>query len=170
MSGQAKSAPKTAFAPVVAPDTRVLVLGSLPGEASLRAARYYAHPANQFWRLIGGVIGRDLVMLEYDARLAALLEAGVGLWDSVARARRTGSLDTAIRAAEAAPLAELTAGLPALRAVGFNGGTSARVGRRQFAADSPLAFVQLPSSSAAYCRITLEEKQDAWNALRKFLR
>lgn len=162
--------PKSAFAPVVAPHTRVLVLGSLPGEASLRAARYYAHPQNQFWRLIGGVIERDLVALRYEARLDALLAAGVGLWDSVARAHRAGSLDTAIRDPEAAPLAALAATLPALRAVGFNGGTSARIGRRQFAPDSPLAFVQLPSSSPAYCRVTLEEKQDVWNALRKFLR
>ncbi|WP_225008560.1 DNA-deoxyinosine glycosylase [Novosphingobium percolationis] len=163
-------APKSAFAPVVAPDTRVLVLGSLPGEASLRAARYYAHPQNQFWRLIGGVIGRDVAALDYDARLAALLAAGIGLWDSVARARRAGSLDTAIREVEAAPLAELAATLPALRAVGFNGGTSARIGRRQFAPNSPLAFVQLASSSPAYCRVTWQEKQESWNALRKFLR
>lgn len=166
MSGESKSA----FAPVVAPDTRVLVLGSLPGEASLRASRYYAHPANQFWRLIGGVIGRDLGPLAYHDRLAALLEARVGLWDSVARARRQGSLDTAIRDVEPAPLASLADTLPALRAVGFNGATSARIGRRQFAADSPLAFVQLASSSAAYCRVTLEEKQESWNVLRKFLR
>ncbi|MCH7628341.1 MAG: DNA-deoxyinosine glycosylase [Proteobacteria bacterium] len=161
---------KSAFAPVISSDTRVLVLGSLPGEASLRAGRYYAHPANQFWRLIGGVIGQDLAALEYEVRLQALRKSGIGLWDSVARARRAGSLDTAIRNAEAAPLAELAATLPALCAVGFNGGTSARIGRRQFAADSPLAFVQLPSSSAAYCRMTLEEKQVAWNGLRKFLR
>ena len=162
-------APKSAFAPVVAPDTRVLVLGSLPGDASLRAERYYAHPQNQFWRLIGGVIGRDLGPLDYAARLAALLEARIGLWDSVARARRHGSLDTAIRDVEPAPLADLARTLPALRAVGFNGGASARIGRRQFAADSPLAFVQLASSSPAYCRVTWQEKQESWNALRKFL-
>lgn len=162
---------KSAFAPVVDRHVRVLVLGSLPGEASLAAQRYYAHPANQFWRLIGGVIGRDLLTLEYEGRLAALLGAGVGLWDSVARARRQGSLDTAIREVEAAPLVDLAKSLPDLRAVAFNGGTAARIGRRQFAwVAGDLEFVQLPSSSAAYCRITLEDKQIAWNELRKFLR
>ena len=66
--------------------TRVLVCGSLPGEASLAAGRYYAHPANQFWRLVGGVIAQDLVPLDYPDRLAALLAAGIGLWDTVASA------------------------------------------------------------------------------------
>ena len=62
---------KASFPPVASPATRVLVLGSLPGEASLAAGRYYAHPLNQFWRLIGGAIGRDIAALDYDARLAA---------------------------------------------------------------------------------------------------
>src|SRR5690606_38379139 len=108
-------------APVVGPQVRVLVLGSLPGERSLAAGRYYAHPRNRFWYLVGRVIGVDLEALAYEARLAALLEAGIGLWDTVATARREGSLDTAIREAEAAPLTSLVATLPRLRAVGFNG-------------------------------------------------
>lgn len=161
--------PKSAFAPVVSQKTRVLVCGSLPGEQSLRAGRYYANPRNQFWQLIGGVIGRDLVSLDYGARLEALLACGVGLWDSVARASRQGSLDTAMRDVEGAPLAALAATLPDLRAIGFNGGASWRIGRRQFAPQSPLALVQLPSSSPAYCRVSAQDKQQAWNDLRKFL-
>src|SRR5690349_13796039 len=75
---------KASFAPIAGPDTRVLLLGSLPGEASLRAERYYAHPQNQFWRLAGAVIDHeDLAGLDYEARLAALCAAGVGLWDVV---------------------------------------------------------------------------------------
>jgi len=148
----------------------VLILGSLPGAASLAARRYYAHSANQFWRLVGGVIGRDLAAMPYEHRLAALLESGVGLWDTVASARRTGSLDTAIRDAEPAPLADLAATLPNLAAVGFNGGTSARIGMRQLAQRPHLALVQLPSSSAAYCRISFEDKLVQWYSLRKFLR
>ena len=79
---------KSSFSPVVAPDTRVLVLGSLPGERSLAAGRYYAHPQNRFWHLIGGAIGLELGPLDYEQRLAALLAAKVGLWDTVASARR----------------------------------------------------------------------------------
>ena len=119
---------KSSFPPVVAPDTRVLVLGSLPGERSLAEQRYYAHPRNLFWRLVGEVIGRDLEALDYEARLATLLEARIGLWDTVASARRSGSLDAAIREAEHNPLADLAASLPDLRAVAFNGATSTRIG------------------------------------------
>lgn len=148
----------------------MLILGSLPGAASLAAQRYYAHPANQFWRLIGSVIDRDLAAMPYEARLVALLESGVGLWDTVASAHRKGSLDTAIRDAEPAPLADLVATLPNLAAVGFNGGTSAKIGMRQLAQHQNLALVQLPSSSAAYCRISFEDKRVQWNSLRKYLR
>lgn len=159
---------KSSFPPVVAPDTRVLVLGSLPGERSLAAQRYYAHPQNRFWHLIGRVIGRPLEPLDYEARLAALLEAKVGLWDTVASAHRTGSLDAAIREAEHNPLATLAASLPNLRAVGFNGATSARIGMPQLA-HSGLVLMSLPSSSPAYAAMALAEKEKLWAALSEFL-
>src|SRR3989344_4241729 len=108
---------KAAFAPVVDADTRLLILGSLPGDASLKAGQYYGHPQNGFWRLLGPVVGRDLAGLPYDERLAVLRGAGVGLRDVIARARRPGSLDGAIREAEAADLRRLIADLPRLRAV-----------------------------------------------------
>lgn len=160
---------KHAFPPVVSPATRVLILGSLPGEASLAAGRYYAHPRNQFWRLAAAVIGRDdLPALDYDARLAALLAAGVGLWDTVASARRDGSLDSAIRDAEHAPLAELAAGLPALRAVAFNGAAAARIGRRQLDA-AGVALADLPSSSPAHAALSFADKRKRWMILEEFL-
>ena len=160
---------KSSFPPVVAPDTRVLVLGSLPGERSLAAGRYYAHPQNRFWHLIGKVIGAELEPLDYEARLGALLEAKVGLWDTVASADRIGSLDAAIRAAEHNPLADLAASLPALRAVGFNGQASARIGMPQLAG-MDLALIPLPSSSPANASVPLAEKEKLWNRLADFLR
>ena len=159
---------KNSFPPVVAPDTRVLVLGSLPGERSLAVQRYYAHPQNRFWHLIGKVIGVELDPLDYDARLMALLKAKVGLWDTVASAHRVGSLDAAIRDAEHTPLAELAASLPKLRAVGFNGKTSARIGMAQLAG-SGLALIPLPSSSPAHASMPLAEKEKLWSGLREFL-
>ena len=159
---------KSSFPPVVAPDTRVLVLGSLPGERSLAAGRYYAHPRNRFWHLIGKVVGAELEPLDYEARLTALLAARVGLWDTVASARRVGSLDAAIREAEHNPLAEFAASLPDLRAVGFNGQASARIGMPQLA-HTDLALIALPSSSPANASIPLPEKQRSWDRLREFL-
>jgi TDG/mug DNA glycosylase family protein len=147
----------------------VLVFGSLPGEASLAARRYYAHPTNQFWRLVGSVIGSDIARLDYAARLAALNGAGIGLWDVVGSARREGSLDTAIRDIAGNDLAQLIAGLPELRAIGFNGGAAARVGRRLIEPRAGLALIDLPSSSAAYCRIDFPTKAQSWGCLREFL-
>lgn len=156
---------KAAFAPVVDAYTRLLILGSLPGDASLRAAQYYGHPRNAFWRLIGGVIGRDLAALPYEERLAALKAAGVGLWDVIASAERPGSLDAAIRRPEAADLRGLVAGLPDLRAVAFNGGTAARLGRAVLASlPERVALIDLPSSSPAHAR-PFAEKAAAWAVL-----
>lgn len=154
---------KRAFPPVVDSQTRLLILGSLPGDASLKAAQYYAHPQNAFWRLIGGVIGRDLAALPYDDRLTALRNAGIGLWDVIAGAERPGSLDGAIRNAETADLHRLIANLPELRAIGFNGGTAARIGRRSLG-DTALALIDLPSSSPAFTR-AYAEKAQAWSVL-----
>ena len=157
------------FPPVTRPDTRLLVLGSLPGAVSLAEQRYYAHPRNLFWRLMSPVTGRDLVPLAYEARLYALLDAHVGLWDTVAAATREGSLDADIRLHEASDLAALVETLPALRAIAFNGATSARIGRKQLAGVTGLALVDLPSSSPAYASLPFEKKQAAWLGLRAFL-
>lgn len=146
----------------------MLVLGSLPGEASLATARYYAHPQNQFWRLLGPAIRMDLQALDYEARLAVLRASGVGLWDTVASAERQGSLDAALRAVEAAALGELVATLPQLRAIAFNGATAARLGRKALAGTS-LALLDLPSSSPANARMPFAEKARRWAALRDFL-
>lgn len=159
---------KRHFAPVVDENTRLLVLGSLPGDASLKAAQYYAHPQNGFWRLIGGVIGRDVHALPYAERLKALRAAGVGLWDVIASAERPGSLDAAIRSPEAADLRGLIAGLPRLRAVAFNGATAAKGGRRLLGGIEDLSLIDLPSSSPAHTR-PLSEKAESWNGLRAFL-
>ena len=74
---------KFSFPPVVAPDTRILLLGSLPGERSLSAERYYAHPQNQFWRLLGSAIGEELAGTPYERRLCRLAERRIALWDVV---------------------------------------------------------------------------------------
>jgi TDG/mug DNA glycosylase family protein len=159
---------KSSFPAVVRANTRVLILGSLPGERSLAEGRYYAHPRNLFWRLTGEVIGRDLELLAYDARLEALLGAGIGLWDTVASATRAGSLDAAIRGAEHNPLVELAETLPELRAVAFNGARSAKIGMAALA-PSELALIPLPSSSPANASMPYAEKLRLWRAIGEFL-
>lgn len=157
---------KSSFAAIADGRTRLLVLGSLPGEASLARGQYYANPQNQFWRLIGAVTGRDLVALAYEERLAALQDAGVGLWDVIHSARRSGSLDTAIRDHEPNALPDLCAALPNLRAVAFNGGKASTLGRKVLT-HGP-ALVTLPSSSPAHT-LAYERKLTQWLELRAYL-
>lgn len=160
---------KSCLPPVVDANTRLLVLGSLPGDRSLAASRYYAHPRNQFWQLIGAATGRDLAALDYPDRLAALLDCGVGLWDVIATAERAGSADAAIRDAQVNDLPALARSLPNLAAIAFNGGTAARAGERTMADVLPaVERVALPSSSPLHA-IGLDRKLPAWRALARFL-
>ena len=154
---------KRSMGPVGAADAVLLILGSLPGEASLAAQRYYAHPQNQFWRLLGQAIGEDLVALGYDARLERLAARGIALWDVVGEARREGSLDGAIRDSNAHALADFAANHPRLCAIAFNGGTAAKIGRKALA-DCAVRLIDLPSSSPAYT-LPLGDKAARWALL-----
>lgn len=149
--------------PVVGRTTRLVVLGSFPGVASLQAGRYYAHPRNQFWPLLSAIWGLDLVALPYARRLAEIKARGLGLWDVHAACRRQGSLDTAIRDAVPNDLASLCRRAPALEAVAHNGGESARAA----ALTSALGWTvhRLPSSSPANASWSFERKLAAWRAV-----
>ena len=155
---------KRSMAPVGSDDAVLLVLGSLPGEASLAAQRYYAHPQNQFWRLLGEAVGEPLPALDYDARLVRLAQRGIAVWDVVAEARRAGSLDSAIRDARPNPLAKFVATHRRLRAVAFNGQAAAKIGRAQLAGIDRVTLVDLPSSSPVHT-LAIAEKSLRWAAL-----
>lgn len=161
---------KRSFIPIVDAHTRLLVCGSLPGDRSLAAGRYYANPQNQFWQLLAPVAGVDLPSLDYDARLAALREARIGLWDVVASATRPGSTDAAIRDHATNDLPALAASLPDLRAIAFNGGTAAKIGMPQMNRDAGrYALIALPSSSPLHT-VGVTAKQPAWKSLADYLR
>jgi double-stranded uracil-DNA glycosylase len=148
------------FPPVVNDATRILILGSFPGEASLSAGQYYAHPRNQFWRLLSAVLRDEIAGLPYEQRLQRLLSHGIGLWDVIATCEREGSLDTAIRRAEANEFAMLKHQCPQLDKVCFNGKTSGRF-EPVFAAAGFRTLV-LPSSSPANAQLSFEEKLAQW--------
>jgi hypoxanthine-DNA glycosylase len=152
------------LAPVISPDIRILVLGSFPGAASLAAGQYYAHPRNQFWRLISAVLDEDLAALPYAQRLPRLLAHRVGLWDVLGACEREGSLDAAIRNALANDFAPLRARCPLLETVGFNGKTSGKFAP-EFAA-AGFRTVVLPSSSPAHASMNFEEKLAVWLSLK----
>ncbi|MDL2338164.1 MAG: DNA-deoxyinosine glycosylase [Pseudomonadota bacterium] len=147
---------------MLSPHTRLVVLGSFPGIASLRAQQYYAHPRNQFWPLLSALWGVDLVGVPYALRVAEASARGLGLWDVYASCRRAGSLDSAIRDAVFNDLASLKQRAPQLRAVAHNGGESARAMRHTQALG--IAVVRLPSTSPANASWSFDRKLAAWRA------
>ncbi|MFT3754530.1 MAG: DNA-deoxyinosine glycosylase [Pseudoxanthomonas sp.] len=159
--------------PAVAADCRVLVLGSMPGDASLHAASYYAHPRNRFWPLMGALFGFDAAV-SYDARIAALQRAGVGLWDVIGQCERHGSLDAAIVPGSevANDLLPLIASQQSLRVVAFNGGKAAQAFSRHVQPTLPpaiaarLVFRALPSTSPANAGFGFARLHDAWRVLQ----
>jgi hypoxanthine-DNA glycosylase len=151
------------LAPVLARDTRVVVLGSFPGAASLAAQQYYAHPRNQLWPLLSALVGEDLAGLPYAQRLPRLLAHRIGLWDVLGGCEREGSLDSAIRRPAANDFAHLRRLSPALETVGFNGKTSGRFAPAFAAAG--YRTVLLPSSSPAHASMSFDAKLAAWRAL-----
>ncbi|WP_317205406.1 DNA-deoxyinosine glycosylase [Janthinobacterium sp.] len=158
---------KRCFAPVCDARTRLLLLGSLPGEKSLALQEYYGNRQNRFWFLMSEVIGVELVPLDYAARLKTLLAHGVGLWDVVAEAHRPGSLDSSIRARDDNDLPGLLAGLPNLRTIAFNGGTAAKLGLKVLGERaSRYDIVALPSSSPAYT-LSYADKALRWRVLQQ---
>jgi double-stranded uracil-DNA glycosylase len=167
MSNPPESPPRppqlSGLAPVLDRNTRILILGSFPGAASLQAQQYYAHPRNQFWRLLSVPLGENLVALPYEKRLQALLRHRIGLWDVIALCEREGSLDSAIRRAQANDFAALRHRCPQLLRICFNGKTSGKF-EPQFE-QAGFDTLVLPSSSPANAQASFEQKLAVWQSI-----
>ena len=162
---QSRNLQKRCFAPVVDDRTRLLLLGSLPGEKSLALQQYYGNRQNQFWALMSDVLCVNLVTLDYPTRLSTLLAHGVGLWDVVAEANRKGSLDSSIREHSENDLLDLATRLSELHTIAFNGGKAAQIGRRQLGEQGTRwRLLDLPSSSPAFT-LAYATKLRAWRQL-----
>jgi len=151
----------TGLPPIISHGARTLILGSFPSPASLAAGQYYGHPRNQFWSILGAVIGVRLADIDYAGRQRALIDAGVAVWDVYRRCRREGSLDAAIRDASANDFSSLQRLAPRLALVCFNGQTAGRFAPRLAALGYRTAI--LPSTSPAYT-LAIERKLSAWRA------
>jgi hypoxanthine-DNA glycosylase len=160
---------KRCFAPVVDERSRLLILGSLPGEQSLAQQQYYGNRQNRFWHLMSDVVGVEMVPLAYPQRLQTLLAHGVALWDVVAEAHRQGSLDSQIRDRNDNDLLGLLGRYPNLASIAFNGGTAAKLGLKVLGERAAAyRIVQLPSSSPAYT-LSYAEKRVTWQTLAGLL-
>jgi len=148
--------------PIADSHTRLLVLGSFPGAASLAAQEYYAHPRNHFWPILSALWALDLQRLSYAERVQAMQARGLGVWDVYRACRREGSLDSAIEDAVPNDLAGLVTSLPSLRMIVHNGGESARAMR--LTRSLGIAVQRLPSTSPANASWSFERKLAAWRA------
>lgn len=158
---------KRGLLPIVSRDARVLILGSLPGDASLAASQYYAHPRNQFWVLMSGVVGKDLGAMHYTDRLETLRLTKIALWDVIGEATRTGSLDHHIHDAKPNDLRKFVEQMPQLRAIAFNGKKATAIAGDIFG-EATFDILHLPSSSPANTK-NIREKSIEWLALATFL-
>jgi hypoxanthine-DNA glycosylase len=169
-----RSARVRSFAPVADANARVLVLGSMPGKASLAACEYYAHPRNQFWPIMCELTGAG-PELAYAERTHALRHAGIALWDVLKSCQRASSLDSDIERDSliANDFAAFFAGHPRIERVYFNGTTAESCYRRlvcPLVADIPLAYTRLPSTSPAHAGMSFIRKLAAWRCIVKATR
>ena len=146
----------------------MLVLGTLPGEESLRQVRYYAHPRNLFWPIIHALFG-ETPSADYEERLAFVRARRIALWDVCAMAERRASLDTEIKREVPNTIHQLLDANPNIAAVAFNGGTARRLYDRHFARRAHLAYLPLPSTSPAHASLGFAEKLARWQPLREAL-
>ena len=155
------------FAPIVGRHPRILILGSMPGVASLEAVQYYAHPRNAFWPIMGALFGFDHEV-DYDSRIEEIRKLPIILWDSLQSCHRPGSLDSSIDidTARANDFAGLLQRFPQICAIFFNGATSEKYFRRlalpELQAIDDIEMTRLPSTSPAHAGMSFEQKLAAW--------
>jgi len=142
-----------------------LVLGTLPGEESLRRREYYAHPRNLFWPIVFTLFG-DGAVPDYAARILFAGAARLALWDVCGLAERDASADATIRREIPNEIPALLDAHPGIRAVAFNGGTARRLYDRHFPRRPGIAYLALPSTSPAHASLGFAAKLAAWQALR----
>jgi len=158
--------PSTGFAPIARSDARVLILGSLPGQRSLRERQYYAHPQNSFWRIMQTLTGAEGA---YEERCESLLKGGIALWDVLAESIRPGSMDADIQTSSAKKndFPGFYIRHPDIELVCFNGKKAAKLYERFVngdQVDGARRFETLPSTSPAYASMKYENKLALWRS------
>lgn len=155
----------TGFPPLADWNSRILVLGTMPGVRSLTDQQYYAHPRNAFWPILFAVCGEEF-RTDYPARLELLRRKGIALWDVCYSCDRSGSLDSRIRQEVPNDISGLLKQYPAIRTIVFNGNTSAGLYKKYFSQLPQYDYFQMPHTSPAYASLTFEQKKEKWLLIR----
>ncbi len=150
------------FKPVVNSDTKIMIIGSMPGEASLKAGQYYAYKYNQFWPLMTGLLSPAAAPASYKEKLQMLLDNNIGLWDTLAVCRRAGSLDGNIKEEKPNNFKTLFKKYPKIKTLLFNGRAAHKYFVKYFGEINGIEYILLPSTSPAAATKTLKQKALLW--------
>lgn len=153
---------KRSFAPLINEDSRVLILGSLPGAESLRAGQYYAYRYNHFWKIIFAILNGGEELTDYGEKCALLLRGGLALWDVAESAEREGSLDSRIKNLKPNDIPGLLPRYADIRFLIFNGGFAFAAYKKYFG--TPLLPYEKVLSTSPACAGRFDEKLAMWRA------
>jgi len=151
------------FPPVAKPDARILILGSMPGQASLDANQYYAHPRNLFWRIMGELTGAG-PDVAYDKRMDILISKQIALWDVLQSCVREGSLDADIQKEVANDFSGFFKSHPYITHIFFNGQKAFKT-YQSCRFESTATLSVLPSTSPAHAALSFDDKLQMWSKI-----
>ena len=158
----------SSFPPIIDKESKILILGSIPGVKSLEMQQYYAHPQNKFWKIIFELFNEKFTT-DYDERIKILEKYHVALWDVIDNCERKGSLDSEIRNEEANKIGELILNYPNIKVIFCNGQKSYKNLLRILSNDFHLPIIALPSTSPAHASLRYEEKLKSWKKVLNYL-
>ncbi|SHI82456.1 G/U mismatch-specific uracil-DNA glycosylase [Cruoricaptor ignavus] len=156
------------FPPIIFPDSKILILGSMPGVKSLEMQQYYAHPQNKFWKILFAIFGEEFTT-DYELRKEFLAENKIAVWDTIESCTRKGSLDADIRNEEANKIRELLENHPQIRAIYCNGQKSFANTLKLLGKDFRLPIFAMPSTSPANASIPYQTKLERWKGILEFV-
>ena len=152
------------FAPIIYSNTKILVLGSLPGKKSLELREYYGHPRNRLWKILAHLTGNEIPK-NYERKKEFLFKNNIGLWDLAHSAYRQGSLDSNIKKENPNDIEDLLESYETIKVIGFNGKKSEKMFYKYFTEKLGIKYVPLPSTSPANMAINFEEMCSRWSEL-----
>ena len=158
----------SSFPPIIDKESKILILGSIPGVKSLEMQQYYAHPQNKFWKIIFELFNEKFTT-DYDERIKILEKYHVALWDVIDTCERKGSLDSEIRNEEANKIEELLQNFPNIKAIFCNGQKSYKNLQKILGKKFRMPIIVLPSTSPAYAGLKYEEKLLSWQKIKNYL-
>lgn len=158
----------SSFPPIINNESKILILGSIPGVKSLEMKQYYAHPQNKFWKIICDIFNEEFTF-DYAERIKILEKYHIALWDVIDTCERKGSLDSEIRNDEANRIEELLQNFPSIKVIFCNGQKSYKNLIKILSKDFHLPIIALPSTSPAHASLKYEEKLLSWLKIKKHL-